>query len=286
MVMGSRRIVLTLTCPDQVGIVHAVSQVLVTRGSNIEDSQQFADTAARAFFMRVVASLPDECTLAAFRDDLAAVAERFDMQIEVHEAGDRAPILVLVSKYGHCLNDLLYRQANGSLPAEIAAVVSNHPDLGHLVDAYDVPFIHLPVSRANREEQEDEIFRLVGEYQVSLVVLARYMQILTPSLVDRLSGRAINIHHGLLPAFKGASPYSQAHERGVKIIGATAHFVTSDLDEGPIIEQAVGPVDHRSDAAELTRIGQNLECVALTSAVTAFLERRVMINGSRTVVFS
>jgi formyltetrahydrofolate deformylase len=284
--MSSRQIVLTLTCPDQVGIVHAVSGLLVNRQSNIEDSQQFADTAAGAFFMRVVASLPDETTLEEFRGDLAELAARFDMQAEVHETGVRAPILVLVSKFGHCLNDLLYRQENGTLPAQIAAVVSNHPDMGHLVEAYGIPFIHLPVSKENRAEQEDEIFRLSQELDVSLVVLARYMQILTPTLVSRLEGKAINIHHGLLPAFKGASPYAQAYERGVKIIGATAHFVTSDLDEGPIIEQAVAHVDHRSNAAELTRIGQNLECLALTSAVTAFLERRVMMDGTRTVVFS
>jgi formyltetrahydrofolate deformylase len=219
--MSSRQIVLTLTCPDQVGIVHAVSGLLVNRQSNIEDSQQFADTGAGTFFMRVVASLPDETTLEAFRGDVAELAARFDMQAEVHETGVRAPILVLVSKFGHCLNDLLYRQENGTLPARIAAVVSNHPDMGHLVEAYGVPFIHLPVSKENRVEQEDEIFRLSEEYDVSLVVLARYMQILTPTLVSRLEGKAINIHHGLLPAFKGASPYTQAYERGVKIIGAT-----------------------------------------------------------------
>ena len=268
------------------GIVHAVSGVLVNRGCNIEDSQQFADVGTGRFFMRVVATLPDDVTIDAFESDVSELATRFTMQAEVHEAGVRAPILVLVSKFGHCLNDLLYREENGTLPAKIAAVVSNHPDMGHLVEAYGKPFIHLPVSKENRVEQEDEIHRLADEYGVSLVVLARYMQILTPSLVARLEGKAINIHHGLLPAFKGASPYNQAYERGVKIIGATAHFVTSDLDEGPIIEQAVAHVDHRSTAGELTRIGQNLECQALTGAVTAFLERRVMMNGTRTVVFS
>jgi formyltetrahydrofolate deformylase len=283
---SSRQIVLTLTCPDQVGIVHEVSGLLVQHRCNIEDSQQFADIASGKFFMRVVASLPGECTTEEIRDDVAELSTRFSMQWAVHEVGVRAPILVLVSKYGHCLNDLLYREANGSLPGKIAAVVSNHPDMSHLVEAYDIPFIHLPVSKENRREQEDEIFRLSQQFDVSLVVLARYMQILTPELVSRLQGKAINIHHGLLPAFKGGSPYTQAFDRGVKIIGATAHFVTSDLDEGPIIEQAVAHVDHRPNAAELTRIGQNLECVALTSAVGSFLEHRVMLNGTRTVVFS
>jgi formyltetrahydrofolate deformylase len=236
--------------------------------------------------MRVVASVPDDVTIEEFREDLSELATRFTMDVEVHESGVRAPILVLVSRYGHCLNDLLYRESTGSLPGTIAAVVSNHPDMGHLVEAYGKPYIHLPVSKDNRLEQEAEILRLAEEYHVALVVLARYMQILTPGLVERLEGWAINIHHGLLPAFKGASPYDQAYEHGVKIIGATAHFVTTDLDEGPIIDQAVGRVDHRANPAELTRIGQAIECQALTDAVTAFLERRVMRNGRKTVVFA
>ena len=286
MAAGPRGVVLTLTCaPDRPGIVHDVSGLLFRRSCNIEDSQQFADPIEGRFFMRVAASLPDGLALEDLRGDVRRLADSSGLEAEVWEADERPPIVILVSKTGHCLNDLLYRQSSGTLPAEIAAVVSNHPDLGPLTEAHGVPFVHLPVSSENRAGQEAEIAALVERSGARCVVLARYMQILSPWLVDRLQGVAINIPHGLLPAFVGASPYRQAYERGVKIIGATAHFVTSELDEGPIIEQAVSRVDHRATVAELTRIGEGLECQALYGAVRSFLEHRVMLAGSRTVVF-
>ena len=210
--------------------------------------------------------------------------KRFEMEIGFFDTAQE-PILVLVSRIGHCLNDLLYRHSTGSLHARIAAVASNHPNFEGLVTAYGIPFHYLPVSHENRREQEDEILRIAASHNVSLVVLARYMQILTPEMVERLTGRAINIHHGLLPSFKGAQPYHQAYERGVKLIGATAHFVTSDLDEGPIIEQEVSRVDHRAAPADLTSIGQDLECSALARAVRWYLDHRVMLNDRKTVIF-
>jgi formyltetrahydrofolate deformylase len=278
------RIVLTLTCPDRMGIVHAVSGLLTQSGCNIEESQQFADTSTNRFFMRVDFSVPDAADKDAIREQFADLAQRFEMEIGLYET-QMPPILVLVSRIGHCLNDLLYRHSTGSLHAQIAAVVSNHPDFESLVSAYGIPYHYLPVSNENRREQEKEIMRIADELGVSLLVLARYMQVLTPETVELLDGRAINIHHGLLPSFKGAQPYTQAYERGVKLIGATAHFVTSELDGGPIIEQEVSRVDHRSDPAELTAIGQDLECIALSRAVGWYLDHRVMRNGNKTVVF-
>jgi formyltetrahydrofolate deformylase len=277
--------VITLTCPDQIGIVHAVSGLLAGNGWNIDDSQQFADTRTNRFFMRVVASNAagsDELGLEAGLGELAA---RFDMEITSHAPSETPPVLVLVSKLGHCLNDLLYRQSIGALSGTIAGVVSNHPDFEALVSAYGIPFHYLPVSDENRREQETTICDLADSLGVALVVLARYMQILSPEMVARLEGRAINIHHSFLPGFKGGRPYHQAYERGVKLIGATAHYVTSELDEGPIIEQEVVRVDHRSNPNDLTAIGRDVECVALARAVEAHLSHRVMMNGNRTVVF-
>jgi formyltetrahydrofolate deformylase len=207
------------------------------------------------------------------------------MEVTSNAPSETPPVLVLVSKLGHCLNDLLYRQSIGALSGTIAGVVSNHPDFEALVSAYGIPFHYLPVSDANRREQETTICDLADSLGVALVVLARYMQILSPEMVARLEGRAINIHHSFLPGFKGGRPYHQAYERGVKLIGATAHYVTSELDEGPIIEQEVVRVDHRSNPNDLTAIGRDVECVALARAVEAHLSHRVMMNGTRTVVF-
>jgi formyltetrahydrofolate deformylase len=276
---------ITLACPDQIGIVHAVSGLLAGAGWNIDDSQQFADTRTNRFFMRVVASNAAGTDELGLEEGLGELATRFNMDVTSHDPSETPPVLVLVSKLGHCLNDLLYRQSIGALSGTIAGVVSNHPDFEPLVSAYGIPFHYLPVSDENRQEQETTICDLADSLGVALVILARYMQILSPEMVARLEGRAINIHHSFLPGFKGGRPYHQAYERGVKLIGATAHYVTSELDEGPIIEQEVVRVDHRANPNELTAIGRDVECVALARAVQAHLSHRVMMNGNRTVVF-
>lgn len=216
---------------------------------------------------------------------LGELAQRFEMDWEWHDVLVRVPVLVMVSHLGHCLNDLLYRYRIGSLPITIPAIVSNHREFEGLAASYDVPFHYLPVTAANGAEQEAAVLELVDRHDVELVVLARYMRILSPAMCDRLAGRAINIHHGLLPAFKGANPYRQAYERGVKVIGATAHYVTANLDEGPIIEQAVHPVDHTMGPERLAALGGDLECQALARAIGWHVERRVFVNGDRTVVF-
>ncbi len=277
--------VITLACPDQIGIVHAVSGLLAGAGWNIDDSQQFADTRTNRFFMRVVASNAAGTHELGLEEGLGERATRFNMEVTNHDPSETPPVLVLVSKLGHCLNDLLYRQSIGALSGTIAGVVSNHPDFERLVSAYGIPFHYLPVSDENRREQETTICDLADSLGVALVILARYMQILSPEMVARLEGHAINIHHSFLPGFKGGRPYHQAYERGVKLIGATAHYVTSELDEGPIIEQEVVRVDHRANPNELTAIGRDVECVALARAVQAHLSHRVMMNGNRTVVF-
>jgi formyltetrahydrofolate deformylase len=267
--------------------VHAISGELAEHGWNIDDSQQFADHTTRRFFMRVEASGPAlDGQRAALGRALGAVATRFEMALSLHDRDEVPPILVLVSKAGHCLNDLLFRQANGALQCRVAAVVSNHLECRALADRYGVPFHYLPVTDANRVEQERAILGLAEQLDVSLVVLARYMQILSPQMVEQLDGRAINIHHSFLPSFAGSRPYHQAYERGVKLIGATAHYVTAQLDEGPIIEQEVTRVDHRMSPAQLVRRGEDLECIALARAVEWHLSHRVMRNGNRTVVFS
>ncbi len=277
-------LVLTLSCPDRPGIVHAVSGFLASRTANILDSQQYGSPRTATFFMRVHIDSP--VATEQLRAQFAAVAEEFGMVWELHDVRHRPNILVLVSREGHCLNDLLYRWRIGSLPGQVAAVASNHTDLESLTSSYDVPFHHFPRTPDNRELQEQQIVGLVEETGAELVVLARYMQILSPALCDRLPGRIINIHHSFLPSFKGGRPYEQAYAHGVKLIGATAHFVTADLDEGPIIEQEIARVSHQQDPAALAAIGRDLECVALARAVRWQLEHRVLLDGSRTVVFS
>jgi formyltetrahydrofolate deformylase len=276
--------VLTLTCPDRVGIVHAVAGFLAERDVNIDESQQFAAPSGR-FFMRVEVSFSKGRTLEELREEFAPLGASMGMSWGLYDARQRPRMLVLVSRLGHCLNDLLYRVSIGSLRAEIAAVASNHPDFAELVASYGVPFHHLPVVPERRAEQEAAILELVDGLGVDVVVLARYMQILSPELVARLPGRAINIHHSFLPSFKGARPYHQAYERGVKLIGATAHYVTAGLDEGPIIEQEVARVDHSHRPEQLAAIGRDIECVALARAVGWHVEHRVMLNGATTVVF-
>ena len=278
---------LTLTCPDRRGIVRAVADFLATHGTTIVDSQQFGDPATDRFFMRVHVR-EDNLSLGVerLRTDFAPVADEFGMTWALHDLSVRPRLLVLVSRQGHCLNDLLYRSRSATLPADIAAVVSNHRDFEELVRWHGVPFHHIPVTAATKAEAETALRGLIDEYAVDTVVLARYMQVLSPQLCLDLVGRAINIHHSLLPSFTGARPYEQAYARGVKVVGATAHYVTADLDEGPIIEQDFVRVDHTHEARELAALGRDVEALALARAVKWHSEHRVLLYGNRTVVFT
>ncbi|MEU3216489.1 formyltetrahydrofolate deformylase [Streptomyces sp. NPDC006971] len=278
--------VLTLSCPDKQGIVHAVSSYLFMTGCNIEDSQQFGDHDTGLFFMRVHFSADSPVTVEKLRASFAAIGDSFRMDWQIHRSAERMRIVLMVSKFGHCLNDLLFRSRIGALPVEIAAVVSNHTDFAELVASYDIPFRHIPVTKETKAEAEAELLELVEAENVELVVLARYMQVLSDDLCKRLSGRIINIHHSFLPSFKGAKPYHQAHARGVKLIGATAHYVTADLDEGPIIEQEVERVRHDVTPDQLVALGRDVECQALARAVKWHAERRILLNGHRTVIFA
>jgi formyltetrahydrofolate deformylase len=283
--------ILTLSCVDQRGIVHRVSGFLLGHGCNIIDSAQFGDAESQLFFMRVHFSLEDaSIDAAALRAAFDALCAAMGMTGQLHDAQVKPRVLIMVSKIGHCLNDLLFRYKSGLLPVEIPAIVSNHMDFYQLAASYNIPFHHLPLATgaddAAKLAQEARIIDLLDTHRIDLVVLARYMQILSPGLCRALAGRAINIHHSFLPSFKGARPYAQAHRRGVKLIGATAHFVTGDLDEGPIIEQDVERVDHAMDANALTAIGRDVECVVLARAVKWFVEHRILQNGDKTVVFN
>lgn len=278
--------VLTLTCPDQPGIVYAVSKFLFETGCTLVESQQFTDRESGKFFMRAeFEATGTRTTIETLRSDFTTVPERFSMEWRLLDAARRQRILIMVSRYGHCLNDLLFRAFSGGLDVEVAAVVSNHQDLRYLAEAYGVPYHHVPVTPQTKPAAERELMGLVEDLGVDLVVLARYMQILSPELCKTLEGRAINIHHSMLPSFKGARPYYQAQARGVKVVGATAHYVTPDLDEGPIIEQEVARVDHSMSAAEVTTLGRDVECLALSRAVRWHTENRVLLDGHRTVVF-
>ncbi|MEY9215481.1 formyltetrahydrofolate deformylase [Thermobifida halotolerans] len=284
--MSDREFVLTLSCPDSRGIVAAVANLLTAHRCNIEESQQYGDHYTGRFFMRVQLTAEDPAVSEdVLRGALAALAAEYGMDWNLWRREARTRVLVMVSRFGHCLNDLLYRQRSGLLNAEITAVVSNHPDLEFLADSYGVDFHHLPVTPETKPEQEARLLELVQGYDVDLVVLARYMQVLSEDLCQKMSGRIINIHHSFLPSFKGARPYHQAHARGVKLIGATAHYVTADLDEGPIIEQEVVRVDHTFSPERLTAVGRDLESVALARAVNWHAEHRILLNGGKTVVF-
>jgi formyltetrahydrofolate deformylase len=278
--------VLTLSCPDKQGIVHAVSSYLFMTGCNIVDSQQFGDQDTGLFFMRVHFSAEPAVTADGLRASFAAVGGAYHMDWAIHPSAERMRVVLMVSRFGHCLNDLLFRTGIGALPVDIAAVVSNHPDFRDLAGSYGVPFHHLPVTRETKAEAEAQLLRIVEKEGVELIVLARYMQVLSDDLCRRLSGRIINIHHSFLPSFKGAKPYHQAHLRGVKLIGATAHYVTGDLDEGPIIEQEVERVGHGATPQQLVAVGRDVECQALARAVKWHSEHRVLLNGRRTVVFA
>ena len=280
-----RDYILTLSCPDRTGIVHRVAGLLFEHGCNILDAQQFGDAETGRFFLRVHFDVPAVSAIDTVRDAFAPLAQAHAMQWDMHDVRRRARLLVLVSRQGHCLNDLLFRTHSRQLRADIVAVASNHTDYAQLAGSYGVPFHHLPVDAATRDAQEARILELVERECIDLVVLARYMQILSPELCAALPGRAINIHHSFLPSFKGAQPYHQAHARGVKIIGATAHYVTPDLDEGPIIDQDVAHVDHAMTPAALIRIGSDVESRVLARAVRLHVEHRILLNGHRTVVF-
>lgn len=278
--------VLTLACPDRPGIVYAVSSFLVQHFGNIVDSQQFDDRLEQRFFMRVhFEVLKPTMTLDDLEAAFDAVARSYAMEWSIFPANAPYRTLIMVSKHGHCLNDLLFRQSTGALNIEILGVVSNHRDFERLAATYDIPFHHVPVTPETRPGAEKRLLALVDELDIDLVVLARYMQVLSEPTCESLAGRAINIHHSFLPGFKGAKPYHQAHDRGVKLVGATAHYVTSDLDEGPIIEQDVTRVSHRMTPADLVRAGQDVESVVLSRAVRWHTESRVLLNGTRTVVF-
>ena len=278
--------VLTLSCPDRAGIVHAVSGFLFERGANIVEAAQFGDVATGLFFMRVQFELATEqMPMAALRTEFEPVAQSFSMRAKIVELSRRLPTVIMVSKLGHCLNDLLFRWRSGLLPLDIRAIVSNHRDFYQMAASYDIAFHHIPVAADTKAEAEARLLEVVRAEGVELVVLARYMQVLSPGLCAQLEGRAINIHHSFLPSFKGARPYQQAHDRGVKLIGATAHYVTTDLDEGPIIEQDAARVDHTMDVATLTAIGRDVESVVLARALKWHAEHRVLLNGSKTVVF-
>ena len=276
--------ILTLVCEDRSGIVHAISGAVVEAGGNITESQQFSSDDTGHFFMRL--QVESAATRETFEAALAPVIERYDMNWTLDVVGRPLRTLVLVSKAGHCLNDLLYRERAGQLTVDIPLVLSNHGELADLAAFYEVPFEHHPVTSAGQKLAfEQRVLEVVEEHDIELVVLARYMQILSPELCDALAGKIINIHHSFLPGFKGANPYKQAHARGVKLIGATAHFVTSDLDEGPIIEQNVVRVDHSRTPAELVAIGQDEESRTLTQAVKWFSEDRVLLDSARTIIF-
>ena len=283
--------ILTLSCLDHRGIVLRVSGFLAEHGCNIIDSAQFGDPESKLFFMRVHFALEDD----AMSDELlragfGSLCADLGAEGALHDAGAKPRVLIMVSKIGHCLNDLLFRYRSGLLPVDIPAIVSNHMDFYQLAASYNIPFHHLPLEAGAGESakraQEARIIDLLDTHRIDLVVLARYMQILSPGLCDALKGRAINIHLSFLPSFKGARPYAQAHKRGVKLIGATAHFVTGDLDEGPIIEQDVERVDHAMSVDQLTAIGRDVESVVLARAVKWFVEHRILLNGDKTVVFS
>ena len=279
--------VLRLTCPDQPGVVHAVSGFLVRNGGNIVESQQFGDRLTGRFFMRIDFAVEgrEDVTAEQLRRDFEEVAGAFGMTFELWEA--RAPYrtLIMVSKHLHCLNDLLFRYSTGALQIEIPAVVSNHLDAEPLCRAHGLDFVHVPVTPETKPWAEDQLRGLIEKHGIDLVVLARYMQVLSDELCTELSGRAINIHHSFLPSFKGAKPYHQAFDRGVKLVGATAHYVTGDLDEGPIIEQDVLRVDHNFSQDQLVTAGRDVEAQVLSRAVRWHAESRVLLNGSRTVVF-
>jgi formyltetrahydrofolate deformylase len=276
--------VLTLSCVERAGIVQAVTTFLFDRGFNIEEHQQFDDGLRQTLHLRTAFSGPADFDAARLEEEFRSIAERFEMKFSFHDE-TKARVLVMVSKFGHCLNDLIFRWRGGSLGGDLVVVVSNHETHRAMAEAAGLPFVHIPVTPETKEDAERRLLELVDEYNVDLVVLARYMQVLSNDLCRALEGRAINIHHSFLPGFKGARPYHQAYDRGVKLVGATAHYVTADLDEGPIIEQEVIRVDHSFGPTALSTVGQDAEALALSRAVRWHCEHRVLLDQSSSVVF-
>ena len=281
---SSRKFVLTLSCVERAGIVQAVTTFLFERGFNIEEHQQFDDGLRQTLHLRTAFSGPANFEAAELEEEFRPIAERFEMKFSFHDE-TKQRVLVMVSKFGHCLNDLLFRWRGGSLGGDLVVVVSNHETHRAMAEAAGLPFVHIPVTPETKHDAERRLLELVDEYNVDLVVLARYMQVLSDDLCRALEGRAINIHHSFLPGFKGARPYHQAYDRGVKLVGATAHYVTADLDEGPIIEQEVIRVDHSFGPTALSTVGQDAEALALSRAVRWHCEHRVLLDQSSTVVF-
>lgn len=275
---------LTLQCPDKSGIVYAVTGLLAKENLTILDLQQFSDPDSKTFFMRV--HFGHEAELAGLQESMKKLAEEMEMDYQIRRVDAKPKVLIMVSKIGHCLNDLLFRVKSGLLKVEVPIIVSNHPEFAEVAKNNGIEFHHLPVTKDTKEKQEQQILDLIAKNNIDLVVLARYMQVLSPRLCTEMSGKIINIHHSFLPSFKGAKPYHQAYERGVKIIGATAHFVTADLDEGPIIEQRIARVDHALSPKDLVEEGSNVESQVLAHAVKWWSEKRVFLNGQKTVVFN
>lgn len=288
MTTGRNSLIVKLSCPNQPGIVHALTGALLEVNADISESQQFDSPSTGTFFMRV--QFTTDATVADTEAAIAKVVEEFDMDANVYDANVKTRTLIMVSKDGRTMNELLFQQHAGTLPVEVPVIVSNHLDLQPMAYFYDVPFVHIPLSKkpdgtSNRAEAEARLMDLVDQYDVELVVLARYMQILSDDLIQKLDGKAINIHHSFLPSFKGARPYHQAHDRGVKLIGATAHYVTADLDEGPIIEQRVQRVNHALTAQDFVQRGRAVEGATLAQAVQWHTEHRVLMDGDQTVIF-
>jgi formyltetrahydrofolate deformylase len=277
--------ILTVVCPDKIGIVAAVAGYLTSRKYFIEESSHFGDSDTGTFFMRTRFVAPDtDFSRTSFASGFADIAREFAIEWQVHDTAVLPRVLIMASRYDHCLNDLLYRYRTGALKMAIPAIISNHMDLAGLASWHKVPFFHIPVSPETRQAAEERLMDIAGDTQAELIVLARYMQVLSPVVCARYPGRIINIHHSFLPGFKGAKPYHEAHRRGVKLIGATAHYVTADLDEGPIIEQTVERADHTMSPDDLAAIGRDVESITLARAVKLHIEHRVFVNGSKTVV--
>ncbi|WP_093634082.1 formyltetrahydrofolate deformylase [Paraburkholderia aspalathi] len=281
-----KKIVLKVSSTDQLGIVSAVSQCISNIGGNIVESGQFVDPDTDQLFMRVCFSITSDQQYADFRNSFAAVSARYGMEWNSFDMSVKPRVLVMVSQLGHCLNDLLYRNSINQLPMELVGIVSNHDAFRRRAEHEGIPYFFMPVTPENKLDQEAALLDLIDKQRVDLVILARYMQILSDELSRRLSGRVINIHHSFLPSFKGAKPYHQAHKRGVKLIGATAHYVTADLDEGPIIEQDVRRVDHTADANAMVALGRDTESQVLAKAVKLHLEQRILLNNDRTIIFA
>ncbi|UWU14266.1 formyltetrahydrofolate deformylase [Rhizobium sullae] len=277
--------VLTVSCKSTRGIVAAIASYLADQGCNIVDSSQFDDLDTGKFFTRVSFISEEGVGLPALTEGFKPIAEKFSMDAEIHDGSARMKVLLMVSRFGHCLNDLLYRWKIGALPIDIVGVVSNHFDYQKVVVNHDIPFYHIKVTKENKPQAEAQLLDLVDQTGTELIVLARYMQVLSDAMCRKMSGKIINIHHSFLPSFKGANPYKQAYERGVKLIGATAHYVTADLDEGPIIEQDTARITHAQSADDYVSIGRDVESQVLARAIHAHIHRRVFLNGNRTIVF-